>query len=148
MKKIFLPLGAATVAALLATACVMTKRRPQTQDQAEVARLQTEIERLQSNVKSLQHRVDELQAAEAISAMPAPYVLHLTNSAPRLQRPINPFDISGQFADPNHPPKIWGEGECNGWKYYIIPLNTHEGRPTETISAAPQPLVSSLVRQK
>jgi hypothetical protein len=46
------------------------------------------------------------------------------------------------FADPNHPPKIWGEGECNGWKYYLIPLSALQGGAATPIPIAGEALVA------
>jgi hypothetical protein len=137
MKTIAKYLSIIAVLALIIGSMLVVMRRPAPINrQADVALLRGEIRRLQSKVSTLENRIDELQKAAVQNTPTQPFILQVTNTPPFVQVPGRQPDISRDFADPAHPPKIWGEGECNGWKYYIIPLN---GSPAD-ISSAAQPI--------
>ncbi|HWY77063.1 MAG TPA: hypothetical protein VN281_15675 [Verrucomicrobiae bacterium] len=141
MKTIAKYLSIVAVLALVIGSMLVVARRPAPINrQTDVALLRGEIQRLQSKVSALENRIGELQKSAAQNTATHPFILQVTNTLP----PTAPFihipryqpPISSDFADPAHPPKIWGEGECNGWKYYIIPLN---GSPAD-ISSTAQPI--------
>ena len=133
MKTIAKYLFIVAVLALIIGSMLVVVRRPaQSNRQTDVALLRGEIQRLQSKVSALENRIDELQKAAAQNTATQPFILQVTNTPPFIQVPGRQPDISRDFADPNHPPKIWGEGECNGWKYYVIPLNGSPADPSST----------------
>jgi hypothetical protein len=141
MKTIAKCLSIVAVLAIIIGSMLVVARRPAPINRpADVALLRGEIQRLQSKVSSLENRIDELQKAAAQNTATHPFILQVTNTlpptAPFIRIPPYQPPISSDFADPAHPPKIWGEGECNGWKYYIIPLNES---PADVSSAA-QPI--------
>jgi hypothetical protein len=137
MKTIAKYLSIVAVLALIIGSMLVVIRRPAPINrQTDVVLLRGEIQRLQSKVSTLENRIDELQKAAAQNTATQPFILQITNTPPFVQVPGRQPVISRDFADPNHPPKIWGEGECNGWKYYIIPLNES---PADVSSAA-QPI--------
>ena len=73
----------------------------------ELERLKAKVEMLEFRTKGLESEVQQLKRSPA----PAPLSLQGTPAAPS-SLPLN---------IPSRPPTIWGQGEVNGWTYYIVP---------------------------
>jgi hypothetical protein len=85
---------------------------------------ETDLDRLQKKITALESRVKSLEQQRQT---PAPL-----NYAPRVQPQIQtPPEFLHPFSPPSEEnsrrPKIWGEGQINGWKYYLIPCGTSDG---------------------
>jgi len=100
-------IGGGIVAALAAD----RKHSDQPKSSPEVGALTGQIRALQTRVQALEQRLQKFESAEI---MPATSAL--------IQSPNGAISIPKAVTDPGHPPKIWGQGECNGWTYQIIPL--------------------------
>ncbi|MDB6112470.1 MAG: hypothetical protein JWR69_4220 [Pedosphaera sp.] len=100
-------IGCVIVAALAADRKHSARANPK----AEVGALTEQIRSLQTRVQALEQRLQKFERAEIMPAMGA-----------LIQSPNGIISVPNAVADPGHPPKIWGEGECNGWKYQLIPL--------------------------
>ena len=120
MKNIGFAMSGALVLGLVFTALSQVdKPSPPSASDKQVAELTKQVRSLQEKIKTLEERLDRLEKVKnTASAVSPPLVIPPALGHQR--------SIQGYFADPNHPPKIWGEGECNGWKYYVIPLSGHE----------------------
>jgi hypothetical protein len=98
---------------------------------------ETDLDRLQKKITALESRVNSLEQQRQT---PAP-LNYTPRVQPQIQTPpmefIHPF--SPPSAENSRRPKIWGEGQINGWKYYLIPCGTSDGAPPE---AAPLKVVS------
>jgi hypothetical protein len=103
------------------------------QAQAKVAELSKEVDALQGKIKGLEKRIQKLEEKQTPIVTVAPLGGGSIFTVPQAIQ--NPAPIERGFADPAHPPKIWGEGECNGWKFYTIPLSA-----AGTEAAMPIPL--------
>jgi hypothetical protein len=123
MKKIvFLTLSLATVCLVVTALAEGKKHSVQTGSKTEVEELTSRIASLQSKVTALEVRLAKLEKpSTSITWSPALPAIAPSQSGVIVRTP-GASSISGAFADPNHPPKIWGEGECNGWKYEVIPV--------------------------
>jgi hypothetical protein len=136
MKKIlFLTFCVATVCLMATAFAAGEKHSAQATPKTDLEELQKQISSLQSQVKTLEDRLANLEKHGAIITLPP----SLSVPAPRqgvATGTNSPFSISGAFAAPNNPPKIWGEGECNGWRYYIIPLSAQRTDPAAPIGLA------------
>ncbi len=83
------------VATLLFSADLSPNRTPVA---GETGPLRKQVKELEVRIKALEERVKQLEAKSGpVVVVPAP--------------------------GPPSPPKIWGQGECNGWSYYVIPLS-------------------------
>ena len=134
MKKIwFISCGAALI--FLVAIVFAADKKPPTpaETSAKVEELAKQVDSLQGKVKELEQRLAKMEKVKinplGFTAPVAPLQTP-TIVLPRVFPNLNSLENS--FADPSHPPKIWGEGEFNGWKYYTIPLSTTErGGATE-----------------
>ena len=122
MRKIPVLLsGLAVVFVIVSVLAAGTKKTGPTKPESEVAELRKQVEELQSKLSVLGEKLEKLE--KATNAPPTtPFILKRFTGGGLNFVPGNSAPITGNFADPNHPPKIWGEGQCNGWKYYVIPL--------------------------
>ena len=130
MKTRFLVLT--TAAALVAGALAFAGTEPDKHSpETGLDRLQKKISALEPRVKSLER---QLEAPGSLNYPP--------QVQPRIQaQPPNgsgllpPQEIYHPFVLPpeanEQQPKIWGEGQVNGWKYYLIPCVNSSGVPTE-----------------
>lgn len=147
MKKIlFISCGTALLF-LVATVFAADKKAaaPAYDAQAKVAELAKQVDDLQAKIKKLEQRLANLEKAKSI-ATAAPItggsVITVPEVVPNFTRlpGIFAYPLQGSFADPAHPPKIWGEGEFNGWKYYMIPLSASGKESPNPIPLAGEPL--------
>ena len=116
-KLILLFLCATTSVGIIALAEVTPGQKPSattevSQMRDEIKRLQAKVELLEYRTKNLESTVEQLKRSHA----PAP----LTFQAPAPSLPVPP-------AHSSPPPTIWGQGEVNGWTYYIVPCG-EQGR--------------------
>jgi hypothetical protein len=138
MKKIsFISCGAALLLIVASVFAADTKTANPADAQAKIAELAKQVDALQAKITGLEKRLAKLETAPPIvtvapfSGAPAVLMPHVTPS---------PDFLEGGFADSAHPPKIWGEGECNGWKFYTIPLSASGPAP-----AMPIPLANAAI---
>jgi hypothetical protein len=97
----------------------------------------TDLDRLQEKITALESRLKNLEQQRQT---PAP-LIYAPRVQPQIQTP--PMEFTHPFSPPSaensRRPKIWGEGEINGWKYYLIPCGTRDGASPEV---APVKVVS------
>ena len=97
---------------------------------ATVELLSKQIDLLQTKLNEVEKRLTKLETEKSnpvVGALPLRIVPRIIQNQNTSLEP---------FADRNHPPKIWGEGECNGWKYYVIPLSASSGGTVTPIPLA------------
>lgn len=126
MKKICLVTCGVVAICLMVTALAAGEKRS-VQTKPNIEQLTGQIGSLQAKVKTLEERLQKMEQAGIIVTLPsAPRAGGAPTQGTMIPWPANNIVIPGAAVDPNHPPKIWGEGECNGWKYYNIPLSAHD----------------------
>jgi hypothetical protein len=123
MKKMLLLICGLAIAFVIATVLAADRKSDVPPAQPEIAELKRQISALKGKLKALEGKVDKLEQSKNAPVANSPRVLVIPrNGQQQFILPGHNPPISSEFADPAHPPKIWGEGECNGWKYYMIPL--------------------------
>jgi hypothetical protein len=140
MKRIPSISCGAVLLLLIATVFATDKKQADPADaRAKAAELAKQVDTLQAKLKGLEQRLAKLEKERPIVT-----VTPITDgSIITVPSAIPNRDLLEQgFADPNHPPKIWGEGECNGWKYYMIPLSAMQGGAATPIPIAGEALVA------
>ena len=111
MRKKMLLLCAAAGAGMIAFAEVTPTPKPPANP--EVTEMRNEIERLKAKVEMLDLRTKSLESTvEQMKRSRVPSPLNFQGPAPSLTVP--------SLSAPK-PPTIWGQGEVNGWTYYIVP---------------------------
>jgi TolA-binding protein len=90
-------------------------QKPQT-DQNAVQELRAQITELRAKVQSLENQTRTLQTTveqlkQSQTRVPTP-LSWLQSPAPNASLPL---------ASSSRPPTIWGQGEVNGWTYYVVP---------------------------
>jgi len=110
-KLMLLLLCAATSVGVIAFAEVTPeKKAPPT---SETSQLRDDIKRLQAKIEMLEYRTKSLESTvEQLKRSHTPTPLSFGAPAPSTSVP--------QIRS-SQPPKIWGQGEVNGWTYYIVP---------------------------
>ena len=97
---------------------------------SENAALKQEIKQLKARLAALEKRLTKLEARPHHTT---PHIL--TNfqftlppqaANPQLRRGV--IIPKGVVPQESKPPKTWGEGEVNGWKFYKVPLNSEAGQ--------------------
>jgi len=76
---------------------------------AQITELRAKVQNLENQTKNLESKVEQLKQSQ--SRVPAPLSL-LQSPAPSASFPL---------ASSSRPPTIWGQGEVNGWTYYVVP---------------------------
>ncbi len=141
MKRIaFTSCGLALLFVVATVLAADKKQATLAQANAAIEELTKQIDSLQAKVKGMEQRlakVEEKQKAPVVAPVPisggpggALQQLLLPHAIPQRDR------IEDNFADPNNPPKIWGEGQINGWKFYTIPISSNERGTAEPIPVA------------
>jgi hypothetical protein len=101
----------------LAVLAADKKQSTQADANVSVEQLTRQIDSLQTKLKEMEKRLAKLEQTKSDTVIRfSPQTIIppvIQNQHPGLE----------SFADPSHPPKIWGEGAFNGWKYYTIPLS-------------------------
>ena len=77
---------------------------------AQITQLRAEVDTLRHRTQSLETTVDDLKR----SHLPTPLNLQPSVGVPS-PATLNPSP------NPSRPPTVWGQGEVNGWTYYIVP---------------------------
>jgi TolA-binding protein len=77
----------------------------------QITELRAKIQGLESQTKNLESTVEQLKQSQTRTPVP----LNL------FQSPASPTSIPS--ASSSHPPTVWGQGEVNGWTYYVVPCN-------------------------
>lgn len=103
-----------------------------------------ETEQLRQRVRELEARVQALEGkVRQFEAKPGPPII-VPSPGPgqppprfRIVPPLPPGTIVRPPPGASSQPKIWGQGECNGWPFYVVPLNSDAG--AGPASAAPAP---------
>jgi hypothetical protein len=85
----------------------------------EIQTLQKQVAELEARIKTLENRIEKLESSgkPPTTGLPVPGV-----QPPTLERPGASVPNTGFLHRSGQHPKIWGEGEINGWKYYLVPL--------------------------
>jgi hypothetical protein len=123
-KRLILLLCAATGVGIIAFAEITPGQKPaapapteQSQMRDEIKRLQAKVEMLDYRTKSLESTIEQLRSSvEQLKRSHTPTPLSLENPAPA---PAPSMSAPGTRS--SKPPTIWGQGEVNGWTYYIVP---------------------------
>lgn len=71
----------------------------------------SEMKELKRRMAELEERLSKME--EKMNTAP-PVITWQPGSPPALPKTPNE----------QRPPRVWGEGEVNGWKFYLIPLKT------------------------
>lgn len=91
----------------------------------EVRVLRQQVEQLQTQVRTLEERLARVESSKAAPPAPRFEILPRSPGAPPaiVIPPQSPLpDRSGQQ------PKIFGQGEINGWPFYFIPCDAKQAR--------------------
>ena len=117
-RKLSIVLSLVVGVAVVSLAADLSGGKPQA-DQSAIQELRTQIielrakvQTLESQTKNLQSTVDQLKQ----SHVPAPLGLQIP--VPSASLPL---------ASSSRGPTIWGQGEVNGWTYYVVPCE-QQGR--------------------
>jgi hypothetical protein len=143
MKKIWLISCGVALMFIVATVLAADKKQTKPADApARMEELARQVDSLRARIKELEQRLAKLEKtrnkpiASVAPPTDAPTIL-----APRVIPGRNLLE--GGFADPSHPPKIWGEGQCNGWKFYTIPLSATGRGTAMPIPLSAEPLAAA-----
>jgi outer membrane murein-binding lipoprotein Lpp len=97
--------------ALAIIACAITRLTADEKQPGDTG-INKKIEELTAQVKALESKVKTLEQKTA-------RLEHPPMTPPSQVLPSLPN--VGSLGS-NQTPKIWGQGQCNGWSYYIVPL--------------------------
>ncbi len=116
-RKLSIAFVLLTGVAIVSLAADLSGGKPQT-DQNAVQELRTQITELRAKIQGLENQTKNLEST----------VEQLKQSPSRKPVPLNLFQPSAPpttipSASSSHPPTIWGQGEVNGWTYYVVPCN-------------------------
>jgi hypothetical protein len=115
VKKKLMLLCAAMGVAIVAFAQMTPAQKPAAPATPDVSKMQDDIKRLQAKVEMLEFRTKGLESTVAqLKRSPSPAPVPMSFQAPGTS-------LSFPTMQPSQPPKIWGQGEVNGWTYYIVP---------------------------
>ena len=116
-RKLSIALSLVAGIAVVSLAADLSGGKPQAQTQVDqnavqelrgqIIELRAKVQSLENQTKNPQSSVDQLKQ----SHVPTPLSL-LQSPAPAASFPL---------ASSSRPPTIWGQGEVNGWTYYIVP---------------------------
>jgi outer membrane murein-binding lipoprotein Lpp len=106
MKRIWMALLALTI-----IACAIT-RLTADEKQQNTSSISKKIEELTAQVKALESKVKRLEQKTA-------QFEHPPITPPSQVLPSLP---NAGVIGSTEQPKIWGQGQCNGWSYYVVPL--------------------------
>jgi hypothetical protein len=112
-RKLAVVLSLVAGIAVVSLAADLSGGKPQ-KDQDAILELRGQISELRAKIQGLESQTRNLESTVAQlkqSRVPTPLSL--------LQAPASPQPLPS--ASRSHPPKIWGQGEVNGWTYYSVP---------------------------
>ena len=116
-KRMILLLCAVTGVGIVAFAQITPSQKPAAPATTDVSQMRDEIKRLQAKVELLEYRTKSLESTvEQMkrSHTPSPLTLNMT-------APAAAPSLSAPGTRSSQPPTIWGQGDVNGWTYYIVP---------------------------
>ena len=91
----------------------------------EVRTLRQQVEQLHARVKTLEERLARVESSKAAPPASRFEILPRSPGAPpSIQLLPQPSVRSGS----GQQPKIWGQGEINGWPFYFIPCEGKQVR--------------------
>jgi len=113
-KKVLFALSLVIGVVLISIAAEPAAEKPKPDDtirelRAQIAELRAEVNTLRQRTQSLESTVDDLKR----SHVPTPLNLQPGSGAP------SPSNLPSPRS--SRPPTIWGQGEVNGWTYYVVP---------------------------
>ena len=85
----------------------------------DVQALQKQVAELEARIKTLEDRLEKL---ESPGKPPLASLPRLAARPPKLNQPGASVPMPGFLPRNGQRPKIWGQGEINGWTFYYIPL--------------------------
>jgi len=115
-KKILFTVSVAAGIALISLAA--DSPAPKSNEADDIRELRAQITQLRAEVQTLQQRTQSLESTVA------------DLKRPQMPTPLNLQPGAGGHSAPSivipspqssRPPTIWGQGEVNGWTYYIVP---------------------------
>src|SRR3569833_2706897 len=112
-KTVLLALSIVVGVVLISIAAEPATEKPKPDDtirelRTQITELRTEVNTLRQRTQSLESTVDELKH----SHVPTPLNLQPGSGAP------SPSNLPSPKS--SRPPTIWGQGEVNGWTYYVV----------------------------
>ncbi len=114
-KKILFAVSLAAGVTVLSLAADPVGQKPAESD--ALRELRTQITELRAEVETLRHRTQSLESTmEDLKHSRVPTPLNLQPN-PGLPSPSTLIPTPS----PSRPPTVWGQGEVNGWTYYIVP---------------------------
>ena len=116
-RKLSIALTLVVGVAVVSLAADLSGGKPQT-DQNAVRELRAQITELRAKIQGLENQTKNLEST----------VEQLKQSQTRTPVPLNLFQSPAPStvipsASSSHLPTIWGQGEVNGWTYYVVPCN-------------------------
>jgi hypothetical protein len=105
-KLIKISMTAAGLAAVT-TILLAADPSPAPNQSAQITELTRKISRLEERMAKMEEKMNQPPKVVPLQHSPGPKLLDRDQPPP--------------------PGKIWGEGEVNGWKFYVIPLNGSDG---------------------
>jgi hypothetical protein len=116
-KRLILLLCATTGIGIIAFAQITPSQKPAAPATTDVSQMRDEIKRLQAKVELLEYRTKSLESTvEQMKRSHTPSPLTFTTPPPAAAP-----SLSAPGTRSTQPPTIWGQGEVNGWSYYIVP---------------------------
>ena len=121
-NKLIVALSFVAGVVVISVAADLSGAKPQTDHEVvqelrtQIIDLRAKIETLEGRTQSLESRVEQLKQSHEQAHSPTP--LNFPVPAPA-------FSIPSVSAP--RPPTIWGQGEVNGWTYYVVPCG-EQGR--------------------
>jgi hypothetical protein len=120
MKKIPIFVAIATAFFVLTMVSADDRSKPARLDK-EVQELKQQVGGLKSEVKTLNQRLDRLQSL--LQPRLEPLSPSNPSRPPVVETPKGILPTPDSRQENRNSPKIWGQGEVNGWTFYLIPLS-------------------------
>jgi len=113
-KKVLFALSLVIGVVLISIAAEPAAEKPKPDDtvrelRAQITELRAEVSSLRQRTQSLEATVEDLKR----SHVPTPLKLQPGSTVPP------PANLPSPKS--SRPPTIWGQGEVNGWTYYVVP---------------------------
>jgi outer membrane murein-binding lipoprotein Lpp len=115
-KKMLLALSLVAGVTLLSLAADSAGGK-KSDDSDALRELRAQITQLRAEVDTLRHRTQSLEAT--VDGLKRPQMPTPLNLQPSQGVPVPSTWIPAP--SPSRPPTIWGQGEVNGWTYYVVP---------------------------
>lgn len=113
--------GSLCLLATLLFSAELTQTKPPVS--GETSQLRKQVKELEARVRVLEGKVRQLEARPGPQFLiPPPGPGNPRPPAFRMIPPPPPGTIVRPPPGAPGQPKIWGEGECNGWRFYLVPV--------------------------